>query len=594
MTVCEVAGFNGDTVQFFPHNDLARTPDDTTDLMEQGLEEGFHIIGARAFLKRDGKASLYNTFQQTFYYDAAPPAGEIVFPVDGQTVSGQSYDVVVRADDQTAEAWFYIDDGPGMNDDDATGAANGNGVGKWVQASEVAPDPAIASGFPKEFRFKYSNIAPGGVPAVIHVRLAELTSSDPSAWTGTVSPADAAAGSYTTLSRSVAADGLDIEMFIAFPSNDGDLVNDSYVLKAYFSKVLAAGLGEQELLDEFEASVASVQSGSPDGAVVQDPALLSIPFDETTDYHALLFDVPNLYNGRPDFLHTIRVTHERSGVALEASRQVRAAVQSLPFVTFVTPPKFNPDGQPYVAVLPDICPPDLVPSDRVIPVQVETDGDVVEVDVSVAIGGGGTTFTLDQEQAAGSQKYWDFTWGNVEPGFYRLRAEVRKAIGGPLVAVAIRDVTAEVGPAVPVTQDNDMDALPDWWKIANGLDPNDDGTTDPANGSDGDPDGDGLTNYEELLAGLNPRLADAWNFPQIAVLPNGDGTLNLSVPSIPDRLYRIYWAELPGSWSQFGSDIDTTGMAPGTILRTDAGPPVTPASPSVTPFRVYYLEIDLP
>jgi hypothetical protein len=60
----------------------------------------------------------------------------------------------------------------------------------------------------------------------------------------------------------------------------------------------------------------------------------------------------------------------------------------------------------------------------------------------------------------------------------------------------------------PLKWDSDDDGLPDWWEIEHGLDPNDDGSINPANGANGDPDGDGLTNEFEYWYGANPNLAD--------------------------------------------------------------------------------------
>lgn len=56
--------------------------------------------------------------------------------------------------------------------------------------------------------------------------------------------------------------------------------------------------------------------------------------------------------------------------------------------------------------------------------------------------------------------------------------------------------------------DNDGDGLPDIWETENGLDPDDDGTVDPANGADGDPDTDGLNNGGEFANGTLARDAD--------------------------------------------------------------------------------------
>ncbi|NQU38887.1 MAG: matrixin family metalloprotease [Lentisphaerae bacterium] len=60
-------------------------------------------------------------------------------------------------------------------------------------------------------------------------------------------------------------------------------------------------------------------------------------------------------------------------------------------------------------------------------------------------------------------------------------------------------------------KDYDGDRLPDWWEIVHGLDP-----TDPtgSEGTDGDPDGDGLSNLNEFLAGTDPMSVDS----------DGDGT----------------------------------------------------------------------
>ena len=63
-------------------------------------------------------------------------------------------------------------------------------------------------------------------------------------------------------------------------------------------------------------------------------------------------------------------------------------------------------------------------------------------------------------------------------------------------------------PADP-ERDSDGDGLPDWWEDKYGLDPNDDGSVDPDNGPNGDPDDDGYTNDDEYDADTDPTDPDS-------------------------------------------------------------------------------------
>ena len=87
----------------------------------------------------------------------------------------------------------------------------------------------------------------------------------------------------------------------------------------------------------------------------------------------------------------------------------------------------------------------------------------------------------------------------------------------------------------PKNSDSDGDGLPDGWEIQNGLDPNDDGTTDPDQGATGDPDQDTLVNSIELQAGTNPFDADTdddyvGDGPEVS---SGGGALALSASQNP-------------------------------------------------------------
>ncbi len=68
--------------------------------------------------------------------------------------------------------------------------------------------------------------------------------------------------------------------------------------------------------------------------------------------------MPNLYNGNPDFLHTIDVTYTQAGSpTLEAFRLVKAYPVVAIKDNIVNPPEYDSDGLPYVITLPDVASP---------------------------------------------------------------------------------------------------------------------------------------------------------------------------------------------------------------------------------------------
>lgn len=85
------------------------------------------------------------------------------------------------------------------------------------------------------------------------------------------------------------------------------------------------------------------------------------------------------------------------------------------------------------------------------------------------------------------------------------------------------------------------DGLPDAWKNLHGL-------ATATNVADLDPDGDGLTNRQEFMAGTDP--ASAASTFAATTTPSGDGThLELRWPSVAGRLYRVSTSTDLQSWT---------------------------------------------
>ncbi|MEM9480809.1 MAG: hypothetical protein AAGA58_14230 [Verrucomicrobiota bacterium] len=552
MSVFEVTDFDATTVSFRPHNDHGD--------VETGLEEGFHILRTRAFLDRFNRAALYNTFAQTFYYDTKRPEGEILFPGnDGDTLGSQNFGVVVRTDPSVDEVWYQIVDSDSTNDDTNTGVLNGNGPGfepfvdtnqngqwdsgeqfedldengvftsnfsaSWVRATDVTFRPNIGGdlSFAKEWRFTYNNIPSTGT-GQIYVRLREISSAERVDFTESPTGADDVAKHYTTLSRSVNTAGPDIRRFVAFPQMDGDVVDYTYVMKANFSKALGDGVSDAQLIDEFLIRIGSTISGSIDFAVTQDPANYSIVRNETADFHALAFTFPNLFNGDPNFLHHVEVTHTRDGnPTLMATRLVKAAEVSEPFVNIIEPAEFDEDGQRLVIELLDVASP--TPAQRSSSVVVETDVDAVQVDIAFELGSGTITLDTGQPVDLGSRLQWNFTWSSMTEGNFRLRADMREVLAGPVVASATRNTEVaflESVLAVNEDPDDDDDGLLDVDELTPVNLPNTNsetwtngevhiatiyGRTDP-----GTPDADGDLLPDELESGWRVPVVEGEEF----------------------------------------------------------------------------------
>lgn len=308
-TVFEIDQFDATSVSYRVHNDYGE--------MATGLDEGFHVLRSRAFVGRNDGASIFRTQTQVFYYDTEAPRGEVAFPRENDQLGGSSYGAVVVTDPSVTEVWYYIDDLDAGNDS----VENGNGLQQWKQAGGVlVPTNLGASGYAKEWRFTYVNIPSSGIANLV-VRLKEASSAADMS----LSDAD---GHYTTLSRRVNT-GSSINFNIGFPSISGETVDSSYVMKVYFKKeLIPTGMTDEAFLNEFSIFVSSQVSGQPDGPVLQARTAYRLVRNVNATEHSVEFTFRNLYNGNPNFLHTVRAEHRRGSLTLGDSEWVKMRVDN--------------------------------------------------------------------------------------------------------------------------------------------------------------------------------------------------------------------------------------------------------------------------
>ena len=187
----------------------------------------------------------------------------------------------------------------------------------------------------------------------------------------------------------------------------------------------------------------------------------------------------------------------------------------------------------------------------------------------------GYTFIANESasDSAMSFHFPNFYTGNPDD-LHEVRATWQR---GNISLTDIRQVKAAPGAIL----DSDGDGLPDYWEIANRLDPN---NPDGDNGAYGDKDGDGIPNILEFLADFNPADPNDGSLLQPIISPSG-ATWRLQFPVIPNRRYQIETSANLTTWGNTGASFTVTTANP-TYLWLDPAPTAGP--------RFYRVRISLP
>jgi PKD repeat protein/glycosidase len=529
QTQFAITNFNPQAARVWLHNNL-----NTNDTV-LGLQEGFHIVRARPFLDRLGKSSVFNTFVQTFYYDAATPGGVIAFPQQGETYVSQQYGVVIRADETTTEVEYNITDNNPNNDDGATGKRNGNGLSNGVpsfaSATLNSPSSSLTQQFPNfplEYRFNYVAIPSNGT-AILNVRLKEAS-------TATFT------NRFTTLSRTNNCAAPPQVLEIAFPATDGETISldqaDAYTIVARFTESLPAVPTNFTIKIDGSIQARTKADGTP---------LYRFEDQQGGDgKNELRFD----WSGMSAGPHTIEVLYSDGSLNLQATRFVNVNLTGIS-VNIVQPPDADAAGRsPYTIVLPDKPTNQLTVADRSFTVTTETSATVTNVVIGFfpatnAFSGGvatlNTNFNFNGTNFIGPTKAWDFLWTNLVQGTFVLTATATG--GGSNTANRTTEVVFyQIVPNNPDDDDDDDDGLSDTnettavalpttqsesWSNGEVHTHFFSGRTDPLNV---DSDNDGLPDALEL--GLEGAIATNTN---LSADTNGDGFKNFIADAHPPR-----------------------------------------------------------
>lgn len=92
------------------------------------------------------------------------------------------------------------------------------------------------------------------------------------------------------------------------------------------------------------------------------------------------------------------------------------------------------------------------------------------------------------------------------------------------------------------------DTIPDAWKLAHGIDPL---SEDPAHRADGSLAGDGMSNYQKYVFGLDPRRSDPVPSARLQPVPVNDA-MRVAFAAQPGRYYQLELSHDLHNWYPYG------------------------------------------